>query len=56
MLVVLSREQYEHHSVVWLLSKPRVVVERKKAPDKIGSEFLCVGGPGGIGDGSKLMF
>ncbi|KAF3826868.1 hypothetical protein GH733_009393 [Mirounga leonina] len=41
------------HAVVWLESKPGVVEERKKAPEKMGSEFLSIGGPGGKGDGSQ---
>jgi len=41
------------HAVVWPESKPGVVEERKKAPEKMGSEFLSIGGPGGKGDGSQ---
>lgn len=33
--------------------KPGVTGERKKAPEKMGSEFLSIGGPGGKGDGSQ---
>ena len=59
---MLSREQHDRHAVVWLELKPGVVEDRKKAPEKMGSEFLNIGGPGGKrggsqkGPGQKLTF
>lgn len=53
MLVMLSGEQHGRHAVVWLELKPGVTGERKKAPEKMGSEFLSIGGPGGKRDGSQ---
>lgn len=50
---MLSREQHDRHAVVWLELKPGVVEDRKKAPEKMGSEFLNIGGPGGKWGGSQ---